>query len=36
MNVLRVLRYLSTKIRTQAKIDNFAIKNRNIIIEGLI
>ena len=26
----------STKIRPQAKIDNFAFKNSNIIIEGLI
>ena len=26
----------STKIRSQAKIDNFAFKNSNIIIEGLI
>ena len=25
-----------TKIRPQAKIDNFAFKNSNIIIEGLI
>ena len=32
------LRYCSstTKIRPQAKIDNFASKNNNIIIEGLI
>ena len=27
---------LITKIRPQAKIDNFAFKNSNIIIEGLI
>ena len=27
--------FSSTKIRPQAKIDNFAIKNSNIIIEGL-
>ena len=26
----------STKIRRQEKIDNFAFKNNNIIIEGLI
>ena len=27
--------FSSTKIRPQAKIDNFAFKNSNIIIEGL-
>ena len=26
----------STKIKPQAKIDNFAFKNSNIIIKGLI
>ena len=26
----------ATKIRPQAKIDNFAFKNSNIIIEGMI
>ena len=27
--------FSSTKIRPQARIDNFAFKNSNIIIEGL-
>ena len=27
--------FLSTKIRPQTKIDNFAFKNSNIIIKGL-
>ena len=32
----RALRkFTSTKIRSQAKIDNFAFKNSNTIIEGL-
>ena len=35
LNSVKVVRTI-TKIRPQAKIDNFAFKNSNIIIEGLI
>ena len=34
-NYLYLGYFSSTKIRSQTKIDNFAFKNSNIIIEGL-